>query len=154
MNLRKLAVCGAAALAASTFGLNTLAEVTVTRSLDMDEVDSGVYEMRCLVEYSGIDATRDWIVNLRIIDVAANYVTVPLGGQVGPTNKRLKLSESGVWRFSAVLTNNSLRVERIYYFSYQPTVGSQFVCEGWVVDATTGEQLQGILMSDSFGKVD
>jgi len=100
-----------------------------------------------------VGTSRDYTINLWIVSTDTGYVTLPQGGDVGPSKRHLQLTESGVWRFSATLSGNTLRVERIYTFSYPPAVGTKFVCEGFARDILAGVNLQVINVTDSFGIV-
>jgi hypothetical protein len=101
------------------------------------------------MQYFGVDSTHDFYVSV----YGASYnieATYPYGADIGPTNRRVKMSEPGVWDFVAVLRKGTLTATRTIYLSETPPPSVSSYCQGGALDKTTSTQLPAFLMYDYF----
>jgi hypothetical protein len=123
-------------------------DVLLTRSMEMMELGPASYLLTCNLEYTGVDPTHTYDVNLGASGFGLN--PYPYGGQMSPGQRRIVIDDPGVTRFTATLRRNVLRVERILYITGEVPATTTFYCQGGVADLTTGGGLGSVLMSDIF----
>ena len=125
------------------------ADITFVRSIDITQVGPNSYEVTCYSQYLGIDSKHEFYIGL----YAGAYnigPTYPYGADIGPTNKRVKMSEPGVWEFVAVLRKNTLTATVTLYLNETPPPSSSSYCQGGGLDRTANVGLPQFLMYDYF----
>ncbi len=146
--MKRVALLAAGLLAFALAAQAEVAEITYIRSLETVKTGPSTYEVTCYTQAIGIDETHNFQVSLALL-YAGNYY-YPYSVDVGPTNRRVRLSEPGVWDFKVVLRKGTLTATRVLYLSEAPAIGSAVTCTTATYDLTTSTYIFWNDMRDGY----
>ena len=139
----------AAVILASICATGAQAQVQVTRSMEMEQLDDLSWVVRCSLEYSGIDPTHRYGVAMVIYGPPGQLLQFSTDGttHLDSSNRRLKEIVPGFSEVLVFLRRDTLIAEFTAYTNYQLQPVEPFNCMGAVRDVTTGEALSPVTMT-------
>ena len=122
------------------------AGVLQERSMQVSQMKSGGWMVRCTVQYMGVNGNHQHRVAIDMSGpgISAGVVTA----EVGPAERSFILQDAGVQNAKIVLSPGQLWMERAAYLSAAPGHGDLYWCEGSGQDTTSGGYLRTTHMED------
>lgn len=123
------------------------AGVLQERGMQVSQLKSGGWMVRCTVQYMGVNGDHEHRVALDVSGPGASVGQV--AAVVGPANRSFVVQDAGVQSVKIVLGPSQLWMERAVYLSAAPGRGDVYWCEGSGQDTTSGGYLRTTHMEDT-----
>ena len=122
------------------------AGVLQERSMELSQLKSGGWALRCSVQYAGVNGAHKHRASLEVSGPGVGVGT--LTAVVGPTRRTFTVQDPGVQSGQILLGTGQLRMQREVHLSAAPSSGDVYWCEGSGQDLVGGGHLHVTHMED------